>query len=140
MSSHATTGPMSYQRNAIDSVKRGSDKKSLKDRARQFASEAVSPAASAQPMRLSRHELALALDRREQYQRLKVHVDSSGNLDTGVKMNMNEESNALMHLGSEDQRVETPSQDVVAASDGEATPAPVINIQTSNQSQPDLQR
>lgn len=89
-------------------------------------------------MRLSRHELALALDRREQYKRFKVHVDASGNLDTGAKIN--EESNALMHLGSEDHRVETPSQDVVAVSDGEATPAPVINIQTSNQSQPDLQR
>ena len=129
---------MSYQRYAIDSVKRGSDKKTLKDQARQYASEAASPAASAQPVRLSRHELALALDRREQYQRLKVQIGSSGNLDTGVKMN--EESNALMHPGSEDQRVETPSQDVVALSDGEATPAPVINIQTSNQSQPDLQR
>ena len=132
MSSHATSGPMSYQRIAIDSVKRGSDKKSLKDRARPLASEAPSPTASAQPMRLSRHEVALALDRREQYQRLKVQVDPSGNLDTGVKIN--EESNALMHLGSEDHRVETPSQDVVAVSDGEATPAPVINIQTSNQS------
>lgn len=128
---------MSYQRNAIDSVKRGSDKKSLKG-ARPFASEGPSPTASAQPMRLSRHELALALDRREQYQRLKVQVNSSGNLDAGVRMN--EESNALMHLGSEDPRVGTPSQDAVAASDGEATPAPVINIQTSNQSQPDLQR